>query len=443
MYDNMSKILSTIHRFTLFVFVFLLPWQPLWIMREVYYGADKWTYGTIGIYACDIMLLIWIALSIFFHIDAIIKYIFTNRKIVLSAMAISLWSFLSIMWAHDRATAFYTAIILSLAIDLFFLIQIVPISIKKLSTTFIASLCIQSIIGLIQFFTQQTYAQKFLGLQHHDIWYGGTAVLISDTQRWIRAYGGMSHPNILGGMLVIGLILTLWIIATRQKNSIKTYIYSLSSIAILSMGIIVTFSRTAWLAAGISIFIFMLHIHTRTKIKKLIAPLTLISTLFLLFILLLPQLFFARAHDTQTTHNSFGDRKIYFTHARAITLTHPLRGTGIGNYTNSVFDLYDHTKPIWYYQPVHNIYFLITAEIGIIGFILLCIFFFTVFYDIFIPKKEVGTEKFTFFLIVFTFLFIGLFDHWPWTAHTGIMTFFLFTGLLHIKKHAPIEARVI
>lgn len=434
----MRDLIYKIQKQLLYVCVFLLPWHTIWIIREVFFGTEKWHYGTIGIYVFDCAFLLWIVLTIYLYLHQINIYITTHKKLIFSGILLSSWTFLSITWAQDHAIAFYGALTLSLAIDLFFLIQIVPINKTKIGLAFIISIFAQSIIAITQFLTQNTVAQKFLGIQYHDAWHGSSATITIHGERWLRAYSGMPHPNILGGFLLVSLLVSLWILTTTAKKTLLFRIFLFCNIAIVFSSIIFTFSRTTWLATIISISTYYTYLLVFTKKfpRTFIAPLILIGTLTVLFIYLVPQLFFARVHDTRMTHNSFGDRTTYIAHAHTLITHHPFRGVGISNYTNAVSDIFEHTHPIWYYQPVHNIYLLIYAEIGAIGFALFCFFFGMIFYDIFMHAKTISPHKFIFFIIVLTLLIIGLLDHWPWTSHSGIFLLFLFIGLAY-KKNNP------
>ena len=96
----------------------------------------------------------------------------------------------------------------------------------------------------------------------------------------------------------------------------------------------------------------------------------------------------------------------------------------------------------WQYQPVHNFYLLIAAEIGIIGLILFILFIFKVLKMAYLKVKSQIVSRETIFTrhinlctgfilsILLGFLFIGSFDHYFWTIQQGQLTFWLILGLL-------------
>lgn len=434
----MKYFFKKIHSYLTYTFAFLLPWQTILIIQEVYYGSEKWQYGTIGIYASDITLFLWICIGIYLYKDQLLSFISLHKNIFIPGALLSLWGLASILWSDNTSLALYFAIKLSLAINLFFLLHVVPIDLKKISISFVISMSIHSTLGLYQFLSQNTFAYTLLGLQHHDIWHGSTAIINSEHERWLRAYGGLPHPNIFGGLLLIGLLLSMWLYISRKDRSLINSFFFLGASALLFSNVILTFSRTIWIATLLSSAVFFIFalIDTSTKnIQKYIFNTIILLVIILaLFTITFPQLFIARKNDTIITHNSISDRKVYITHAQKSIYQKPFYGTGIGNYTNSVAKNDQYIQPIWYYQPVHNIYILITAEIGLVGFVLFCTLLFYICLTNYKDHKKISLQKMTLLLIVIMLLSISFFDHWIWTSHVGILTLFLFLGLFATKQ---------
>ncbi len=427
----MKSQLYKLNKYLLYTFVFLLPWHTIYILREVFYGLEKWQYGTIGIYTSDIILILWIFLSIYLYKDKILTFVIKKQKFIFIALLISVWSFLSIFWATDKILAFYFALKISLALDLFFLIQIVPTNLRKLSLFFVSSVFVQSLLGLYQVITQQSFSQKFLGLQFHDIWQGGTAIINSDGERWLRMYGGAPHPNIFGGTLFIALLICIYLYLTTHKNIFQK-IFLLFSTALFTTGILLTFSRTIWIVSLISLFAIVLFIYKSKvhKIKNIIVPLVLLFLIAFILIITYQNIFFSRTtQNTTLSHNSITDRTLYIKQSLSLIKENALFGVGSNNYTNTLFQTISNPKEIWYYQPVHNVYLLILSELGLIGFFLLTVFIFCIFYNIYLYKKNINLEQFIFITLFISLLFISIFDHWIWTSHFGLFIFFLIAGL--------------
>lgn len=431
-FNNIHHHIHIIHKYIFYVFVFLLPWQTIWIVREVFFDNEKWQYGTIGIYLSDTLLIILTILSIYLYKDHIFLYITKNKKLVISAILFLLWGLVSTLLASDKALALYFLFKLLLAFNLFFLVQIIPIKIRAISFIFITSIFIQSLLGFCQFITQNTFAQKLLGISHYDIWRGGTAIVNTADERWLRIYGAMPHPNIFGGLLLCGLLLGIYLYITTKKSTVITHIFLLANIALTTAAIILTFSRITWITSIVSIFALLIFIfkaqHYNTR--KLLAPsLLILATVLLLFGTLHHVLFSRVTHDTTYSHNSISDRHLYIRHATQVIAKNPILGTGLNNYTNTVFDVNNRKYSIWHYQPVHNIYMLILAEIGIVGLILFIIFLIFVFHKIYVQRKNVTIANYVFLIVTITILLIAFFDHWLWTSHFGLLFLFFILGL--------------
>ncbi|MEA3322675.1 MAG: O-antigen ligase family protein [Patescibacteria group bacterium] len=436
--DNIRHSLNIIHKYIFYVFVFLLPWQTIWIVREVFFDNEKWQYGTIGIYLSDILLVVLISLSIYLYKNHILLYITKNKKLIISALLFLLWGFASTLLASDKLLALYFSFKLLLAFNLFFLVQIIPIKIRTMSFVLIGSIFIQNILGLYQFVTQNTFAQKLFGISHYDVWRGGTAIINTADERWLRMYGAMPHPNMFGGLLLCGLLLSVYLYITTKKSASIVQIFLLTSIAMTTSSIILTFSRITWITSCVGIFALIIFIFKSRyyNTRKLLAPSLLILMTALLFFGTLHHVLFSRvAHDTTYSHNSISDRHLYMNHAKQLIAKNPIFGSGIGNYTTTIFHIDNHTYPIWYYQPVHNIYILTIAEIGIIGFILFTIFFILVFHQIYTKRKNIKIANCAFLITTISILLIAFFDHWPITSHFGLLFLFFILGL-SLPRHA-------
>jgi O-antigen ligase len=425
------------HNIFLYIFVFLLPWQTIWIVREVFYGGDKWQYGTIGVYLSDVFLIAWLCSSLYYHIDIILEWITQHRKMIISLLFLDFWLFASILWADDPTLAFYHALLASCAIDLTILLWIIPFSLQHVTITLILSACMHALIGIYQFFTQNTFANTYLGTQLHDIIWGGTATITSNGERWLRAYGGMPHPNMLGGLLIATLLLVVTLYITTKNKTPLFRILSLFACGTLTLGLLATFSRTAWLTAIISLCMLFIFFFLHTKKRSvLIVPFITISAITAICTIFFGYLFFTRiTHDTLLTHNSFNDRGAYITHARTLITEKPLIGAGIGNYTNTAYNTYRASHPIWYFQPVHNAYILACTEIGIVGCI---IFVCTLVYCIaMLYHKNFWKSplRVTYALIFVVLCVTSLFDHWTLSSHFGILFCALCIGIFLKTKN--------
>jgi len=145
--------------------------------------------------------------------------------------------------------------------------------------------------------------------------------------------------------------------------------------------------------------------------------------------------FFTRFDEgKRLEQKSISERSLHFNQAKEIIGENFWLGTGAGNYTLAVFQKDKIKKPIWQYQPVHNVFILIWSELGIIGLILFLIILTQIF------LKSLKNKNFLCILLTTLYILL-LFDHWLWTTHFGILLFWLVIGLaIKNKQQNKIEA---
>ena len=196
------KYLRKLTEIFLLIFVFFLPFQTKLVFLEA--GNN---FSEISLYLSHIPLLI--ALTCF------LIYQFIERKekeklpiywyFMLSL--VFFYSF-SLFFATDKMLAMYKVNILFLGVSLFYILRFSisekslagsMISRLKIIYVFLSSVFIHAVLGLYQFLSQSTFANKYLGIAMHDPAIVGTSVIETVSGRWLRAYGGLDHPNILAG----------------------------------------------------------------------------------------------------------------------------------------------------------------------------------------------------------------------------------------------------
>ncbi len=117
---------------------------------------------------------------------------------------------------------------------------------------------IQVIVGLGQFLQQHSIGLQSLGeLELNPAWQG-VSIVWTGTSVLLRAYGLSDHPNLLGGCLAFALV----VIALAYIEAPEPWRGALATLfALDSLGLLLTFSRAAWLAAagGIGlVFVYLL-----------------------------------------------------------------------------------------------------------------------------------------------------------------------------------------
>jgi O-antigen ligase len=107
----------------------------------------------------------------------------------------------------------------------------------------------------------------------------------------------------------------------------------------------------------------------------------------------------------------------------------PFFGIGAGNYANYINKYISPDLPAHAYQPVHNVYLLVIAEIGFAGFL----FFVSIFVYLLMLIIKSGFEKqgnYYLLAMLTSLLAMMMLDHWWWSLHFGVLLFWMVLGVV-------------
>lgn len=456
--------------FGIYTFIFFLPWQTRWIFQAGKINGGASEYLTESLYGVDILLIGLLILAVMNFRKNILTsnaiasiYPFMEARMLLIFLALGV---VSIFWAQDKTLALYREAQIILALGFFWLIANFT-KISKLALSFVASLILPTLLGLWQFFTQTTFANKWLGLAQHQAGVGGTSVVETFSSgivdaRWLRAYGSFDHPNILGATLAVGiLIITILLLRENKLSEVchsrasgnlgsnagldslfqgndimqvklilrkRIYwlrLFLLFSLVLFSTGLFVSFSRSAWLGLILGIVFIAVSLFLQKKfldLKNLIFAGVLIGVVFSIMSLGYHDLVGVRiGGSTRLESLSFDQRALYLQQAKGIIARNPIFGTGIGNYIPTLLKL-NPSNQIWTYQPVHNVFLLAWAELGIFGMLFLVAFLGNLFW-------QFGRKSLISGALLIAILPMLWLDHWFWSFHYGMMFFAIVVSL--------------
>ncbi|MFA5047975.1 MAG: O-antigen ligase family protein [Patescibacteria group bacterium] len=442
--QNYKKVIQKL----LYLFVFLLPWQMMWIFDEQFINGRKWQYGTGVIYITE--LILWLAAIICFF--GIIKYHGLSgikQKIVarshnfkwnvktvfiFSVWLLMVWSLISISWSGNHGVAFYVWFHLLEGILFLSLCLLTQAKIRKISWAVVGAGLIQAVLAIWQFANQEVVANKFFGLASHRPELAMDIVVENFFGRWLRAYGGLAHPNILGGFLVGVMLIILFLYFTGGRQTINDWlkrIFLAVSLVIVEIGLFFSFSRSAWLSAIIGLIAFVLFlilnksVDTNWPIKKdrkFFYDLTriifyLVFTGIILLFIYQPLLSSRVASGGRLEQRSNEERILYTQQAGQIISSHWLLGTGLGNYTYELSQSYPQNNG-WELQPVHNIFILILSELGLVGLL--------AFLGVLATSMVLAIKRNRLFLgLALMLVIVGFFDHYLWTQYFGLIWWWL------------------
>lgn len=433
METKFTKSLKKLIEYAFYAFVFLLPWQTKLILR-----ADDINFNEISLYASHALLLV--ILIVFFVYK--LKCPQRDGKITglwwaLAGLEVSV--LVSFFVAPDQVLAFFHFLLLLMAVGLFYLVRegTRPNGLDdsffdraKVIYAFLASIFLQSSLGVYQFLSQSAPVSKYLGLAAHNPEIAGTSVIETATGRWLRVYGGMDHPNVFGGVLAISLILAAYLLAKkkiiRTKQEIVESIFLFIFYFVALLALFFTFSRTAWIAYAIGLMILLASFLLRKDRWAIGRCLALIYfSGIMIFIIAYPYrpLLQARVQgDTRLEQRSIDERRQYFSESKEIIMEHSLMGVGVGNYPQYIRLADNNQKAGWDYQPVHNVFLLLWSESGI--FALLS---FLLLLAAMVKKNRRAVFSVA---ILAALVIIMVFDHWLLSLPFGILFLFLALGLI-------------
>lgn len=207
-------------------------------------------------------------------------------------------------------------------------------------------------------------------------WFGATSELEPLSlghEHLVRPGGLFMHPIVFATFLVITLPLLAARLATQRGFFARCWL--LAALAIGAVGLLLSLSRGAWISAVIATAVLgVLALRSR-----LLSPRQVRNIVFtgVALALVFGAAFAPRIYDrfVKSDPSALSSRFDMNTIAFRMIADHPVLGTGINNYTLNL-PHYD-TKGLMkdFLGPVHNLYFLEAAEVGIPGLLLLITLF--------------------------------------------------------------------
>ncbi len=417
-------MLRKIYNLLLLAFLFLLPWQTRYIWHYGELNSGNWEYGTFSIYATEILL--WIILILFFVQHYLKKEFWAKLKekprgvsLVLVLFLLSLVASLVLSGNFWISYNFIFRILEAVALMTVLARQGEKIN---LQIALWAGGVGQGVLAVYQFLTQHVWASKWLGMASQEAYNLGPSVIEFADQRWLRAYGSFGSPNSLGIYLAILFVLGL-VLYLKTESSRSKILISVGQLFVLS-GLLLSFSRAAWLATiiGILCLLALVFFKQRQWLYGLGKQIIFSVVVVIFWLIIFYPVFIARFNlNNRLEVKSISERKDQYVEALSFIKSDSVFGVGPGAYTDALYKKYP-TLQSWEYQPIHNIYLLALVEIGLVSFIFLFWLCKRLFW--LVIKNNI-----IFAPIVVTLIFAGLFDHWLWSMYTGMVFFWLIVGL--------------
>ncbi len=430
MFASFVKFLKAHGQYTILVLViFLLPWQAQYIFQQGSLGGELWQYGTVSLYAVDILIIL-LCLSVVLSKRREQRTFPAYLWFVLCAIMAA--AFFSVIFAQNQLVSWYHVLVLFEGIALFWLLSREFFSSHSISFALVSAGILQSVLATVQFFTQKVFSSTLLGTALHVPEQVGQSVIEADG-RFLRAYGTFQHPNLLAAFLAICLLFGIARYLTSRGKGERSYI--ISGIMLMTFALVLTMSRAAWGIFGaafvVAIAIFCLTDHFKLIRRKVYFLVIAVALSLAAGVMMTAPLITTRIQgEARLEVQSTTERLSGYQDAWKIFKDSWLHGTGIGMFTETVHLRVDPSRPMWEVQPVHNIYVLITDEISIFGIV----FFLLLIYEVVqmsLRKARGFSEPWGIMVLItlLSTLVFGLFDHYFWTLHSGVLLFWVVLGL--------------
>ena len=405
------------------LFIVVFPWQVRWIFHDYTLGGSVWEYGRLSLYGSIIILLL---AGLFFILSHKQEISFSKNKFL---YFIFLYSIIVGLLSGAPIVYFYYLAIIYLAVLFAYLLRFLPkYFIFKI---FLVSGLIQAVLAIYQFLTQRILPNKWLGLAAKLPSTLGTSVVEFADQRILRAHGALPHPNMLGGFffLVIFLGIYLWIDFYKQeKKKVCQLVFVLFSLALSTYGLLTTLSRSAFLALALGLLsVLLINIFRKNwlvvgvVVKYLIA----VILVFYSFTFWAPGAWSSRWQASGRLEKQSVEYRIdTLDQLNFKNYKNILVGQGLGLNTWGTYQANSEVE-VYNVQPIHNIFILALAEVGILGIALLIMILVLIFKSA--TRVDVLSTSLLLGLIV-----IGMFDHYLWTSWLGWLL--LAFGLVNLYR---------
>ena len=377
------------------------------------------------IYLTDILLLLMLATYIISNFQFLIS---KQIRIILFAV---LFVVVNIFMATNQMVALYKWLKVIEFVALGWYIVRTKPSVSFVVTPLSLGVFYSSILAIMQFVLQHSVGGPlwWLGERTFNVDTPGIARIVFGGRELLRPYATFPHPNVLGGFLaaVLPLIILRYLGYLRSLGrKTKTYYWVTFFVGVIAL--LLTFSRSAWVAGVVGIGMSIWYVVYRKK-KHSFFPSILYTIPFILFAA-------AVVLTVSPQEESVVVRQQLNAAAISMWQHSPAFGVGLGNFLvelpkNLV------SRQIYFLQPVHNIYLLALSEIGVVGIITIANFLWG-FMRHETRNKRQGKKSLMLvpcLLSLVSLLILGLVDHYPLSLQQGQLLLTVLAGMSIASVH--------
>lgn len=382
--------------------------------------------GTVSLFGTQILALLVVGLA---FIGSRNKKIFT--KYTWWPVPLIAFSVISAALSGDGRSAIVVAWLL-LGYLLFLAVKLLQPSLRKTLWAIVIGGAAQALLAIWQYAIQQVNPNKWLGVAEHLSQTPGTFVVETLSGRWLRAYGTLAHPNMLGAYLVLAILAGVaLVIATKNRHQLVAG----ALLAVNSCGLALAMSRSATLGLviGLAVLVSTVFIYGRIDAKRwrttMLAVAIVAVSLLSSFIMLRDPITTRLTAQGRLENISVEARVSQLADARLLLSAGQLFGVGPGHSIHALAARATDRSP-WSYEYIHNQPMLVLVEIGPLGLIAWLALFAAAFLYIIRRRHSTQPEWLALIAAPPALLIIMLFDHFMWTSWFGQLIFWVNIALI-------------
>jgi O-antigen ligase len=351
---------------------------------------------------------------------------------------ITAFAVISALPSVDPTVSVYHAGRLILLAGLYLYIVNENLTLNSVIVPIALQLGLQAVVGVVQVMQQHSLGLGFLQEQELDPAWSGVSIVWAEGIRSLRAYGLADHPNILGGCLAFGLlVIAAWYAGAETKwHTVVSGLFALGA-----LGLLLTFSRSAWFAIGGG-FLFGVVVLWKTQRQQALARWTGLAIAALIVVspfvwnnagYLGVRLNRGDAFNQVATEaRSLAERDRLSEAVSQIFSEHPWLGIGVGALPQAEQIRYpDFGAFNAYYQPAHFVLLDVAAETGIFGALFYMVVLVAPWLALWLNRKRlvfspslIGISS-----VLFAVMLVGFFDYYTWLLAPGRLWQWLIWGL--------------
>jgi hypothetical protein len=343
-------------------------------------------------------------------------------------------TWLSAAASIDPALSAYNALRLTAAAALALYVLNEIDSPLKLAPALLVMVVLQAVVGIGQAIDQESVGLHELGEHHLDVNAGGTSVVWSDIgPRQLRAYGLSDHPNILGGVMALALVL----VAAAAVQAREAWRAPLAVVFALGCGaLLLTFSRSAGLGLGLGLLLILGLLAYRHDWRRVgVWAGVILGGVIVCLALAKPYggdlvqrgVVFDASEASSTERRSLNEREALVKLTNDVFVARPLLGVGVGALPKALKDQEPDFK--YDYQPAHFALLTVSAETGIVGGMMYGALIVVPFVLLWWRRRELTPELIAASGALLALTIVGLLDYYTWSLAPGRIWYWLVLGL--------------